>query len=473
MNNKRQAFQAAGRQLFQTARNGVRRFDNKIGHKLLEDSRMALGEADKFDQSMSKIMNYWRFRIDRMFTPNFVNHMHGICALILNMLQLLIILHTIYSTHGHLGKITNVHEILLPTYLHIVLRLFIQMTVLVFVIFRAFHVEPGHIMLSHFKELSRFKPVIEQLIPIFTYSLMLCTAIAVGSCHINPSQGVNSGLCSTFNLTTVKAFIGVYAAIQVCHHLISIYHSYRNSTIPEKKTHSIELGRGNTINLENSYATKYPENTNFMEPLEHIDEDMGLAWKWWEQRMNKVFGSSVSHHVCKMFDVILEAVMVSLLISAAHNSYGNLQNLKSIGAIFIPMYVKFFGKALIQFIAFVYYYQQMCNDSRLFEFLVEPNKWIKPLEHALPVVTYTVMGVTALSIGYCHLDISDQSFALCKAFPHNVVNAVVIIVGLCQLIHHTIAINRHHVYAAKHQRKVTQYEDIPMSETTSHYGQLE
>lgn len=466
-NTTRQMIHAAGRQFASTFK--------KQGHVLLRDADKAFSEADRFDQKLDKIMNIWRFRANRVFTPNVVNHMHGMLALILHILQILIILELIYSTHGHVGKMDNIHQILLPTYFHIVLRLFLQMAVLIFVIIRAFHIEQGHVMLIHFNELGRFRPVIEQLIPIFSYSLMLCTALAVGYCHINPSTGAGLGLCNTFNLTTIKSLIGVYATIQVCHHFIAIYHSYKHASLPQKKQNSsVDLGSGNTLTFDRTYATRYTDNPNLMDSVGKLDEDLTTAWKWWEYRMNKIFGAAICHHICKIFDVIMEAVTLSLIVSAAHQSHGNLQNLESMGPIFIPLYVKFFGKALVQLLACIYYYQQVCNNNQqIFEILDEPNKWVKPLEHALPVLTYTVMGITALSIGYCHLDTTNQSFALCKTFSHNVVKAVVIVIGICQLIHHLIAMSRHHVYTAKPRRKMTRYEDIPMSETTSHFGQIE
>lgn len=453
------------------------KYGSKVEHKLLHGSHMLLGEADRFDESMTKIMNFWRFRVDRMFTPNFVNHIHSICALVLNVLQVLIIFEMIHSSHGHLGNISNVHVVLLPTYVHIVLRLVIQLTVLIFVVHRAFHMEQGHLMLIHFYELGRFKPVVEQLLPLFTYSLMLCTSLAVGLCHINVEDGADKAFCSSFNLTAVKALVATYAAIQVAHHLISIYHCYRHAEIPRQKTTLITREKACTITHE-SRLTAPVESENpgdLMDRLDHFDENMTTAWKWWEYRMNKLFGASVSHHICKIADVILEGVTVALLVSAAHNSYGNLQNLQSIGAVFIPVYLKLFIKAFVQFVSFVYYCNQTCNtgnQAQLFEFLHEPSKWVKPLEHLVPFVAYVVMGVTALSVGYCHLDISQQTLGLCKVFPYSVVKAVIVIVALCQLLHHFIAIYHHHVYASKPKKKSAPREEIPMSETTSHYGQL-
>jgi hypothetical protein len=306
---------------------------------------------------------------------------------------------------------------------------------------------------------------------------MLCTALAVGLCHINVAEGVNKGLCKSFNLTAIKAMVATYASIQVAHYLISIYHCYRHTEIPRQKETLVTRQKGVTLTQETRLSTNVEggSSVDLMDRLDHFDESMTTAWKWWEYRMNKLFGASISHQICKIADVILEGVTVVLLVTAAHNSHGNLQNLQSIGTIFIPIYLKLFIKAFIQFVSFVYYCKQTCNagkETQHFEFLHEPANWVKPLEHAVPFLAYLLMGLTALSVGYCHLDLSQQSMQLCKMFPYGVVKAVVVIVALWQLAHHFIAIYHHHVYASKPKRKTAPLEEIPMSETTSHYGQL-
>ena len=455
------------------------KYGRQVEHKLLHGTEVMLGEADRFDENMVRIINFWRFRIDRMFTPNFVNHIHSMCALVLNVLQVLIIFEMIHSSHGHLGNVANIHVVLLPTYVHVVLRLVIQLTVLVFVIHRAFHMEQGHPMLVHFQELGRFKPVVEQLIPVVTYTMMLCTALAVGFCHINVAEGSGNGLCSSFTLSTVKGIVGTYAFIQVAHHLIAIYHVHRHAEIPRRKSTGIPMGNGRSLTLENRTAGRQPDKgdaLDLVESLDHFDEGMTEAWKWWEYRMNRILGASVSHHLCKLVDVILESVTVVLLVSAAHNSHGNLQNLQSIGSIFIPVYLKLFAKAFIQLISFAYYCHRSCNvksERDFAEFLHEPSMWVKPIEHAIPFVSYVIMGVTALAVGFCHLDITDKSLGLCKVFPYGVVKGVVVVVALCQLLHHFVAIYHHHAYASKPKRKRVCGQEIPMSDTTSHYGQLQ
>ena len=192
--------------------------------------------------------------------------------------------------------------------------------------------------------------------------------------------------------------------------------------------------------------------------------------------MNRILGASVAHHLCRMIDMILESVAVVLLVSAVHNSHGNLQNLQSIGTVFIPIYIKLFGKALVQLVSFAYYCNRTCSGTSEREFLEvlhEPSAWVKPVEHAVPFVSYSVMGVTALAVGYCHLDITDQSWGLCKVFPYGVVKGVVVAASLCQMLHHFVAIYHHHAFSSKPRRRKATREQIPMSETSSYYGQLQ
>ena len=451
-------------------------------HRLLRDTEAVLDCADQFDENLSRITHLWRFRIDRMFTPNFVNHIHAVCALVLNVLQVLIVFEMIHSSHGHIGKIPNVQVILLPIYVHIVLRLAIQIAVLVFVLHRALHVEPGHPMLVHFRELGSFRPVLEQLIPVGTYALMFCTALAVGFCHISDAQAPHSLLCSSFNVAAIKGIVATYAVLQTAHHLIAIYHARKHAEVPRRKSGGFSVGNeGTAVSQEKKLAARQQPGSGEDRPsplewLARFDQDMTQAWNWWEYRMNRLLGASVAHHLCRTIDVILESVAVVLLVSAVHNSHGDLQNLRSIGRIFIPIYVKLFGKASVQLVSFAYYCNRTCSGSGEREFLEvlhEPSAWVKPVEHAVPFVAYSVMGVTALAVGYCHLDITDQSLGLCKVFPYGVVKGVVVGASLCQMLHHFVAIYHHHAFSSKPKRRKASHEQIPMSETSSYYGQLQ
>ena len=457
------------------------KYGRRIEHRLLRDTEALLDRADEFDEHLSKITHLWRFRIDRILTPNFVNHIHAVSALVLNVLQVLIIFEMIHSSHGHIGKIPSIQVILLPTYVHIALRLAIQMTVLVFVLHRALHVEAGHLMLVHFREVGSLRPVLEQLIPVGTYTLMFCTALAIGFCHISDVEAHYSLLCSSFNIPAIKGIVATYAVLQTAHHLIAIYHARKHAEVPRPKGTGFSLGNGGMLlNQEKKLAARQrpgsvDDRTSPLEWAAHFDEDMTHAWNWWKYRMNRILGASVAHHVCRMIDVILESVTVVLLVSAVHQSQGNLQNLRSIGSIFIPIYIKLFGKALVQLVSFAYYCSRNCGgsiESDFSEVLHEPSAWVKPVEHAIPFLAYSVMGVTALAVGYCHLDITDQRWGLCKAFPYGVVKGVVVGASLCQMLHHFVALYHHHAFSSKPRMRKETNEQIPMSETSSHYGQL-
>lgn len=424
-----------------------------VEEKVLTHTEKFLDEVDKIDGRMSMVWNLWKFRMGRIFTPNFVSHMKSVISLCLSVLQIFIILQLVHDTGGHFANLPHLRVILFPLYVQYGLRLIIQFSVFLFVLYRVLYDEKDDRIHLHFNELNRFLPVIEHVIPIFSYLVILLASVAFGYCHMD-GRGGDENICQIFTVKLINTITILVVIVHCIHYLMVIYHNKRHTSLPQKRYATQDY------QMEESTARgKRRQSTTFMSTLENVNEEMALVYNWWKYRMTRLFSSIVVHNICNIVDTILEGTQLVILVEAIDKSRGDLTNINTVNLL-LPTYIKLFLKAFIHAVVFtcVCQHTYMVESKLTFlEFLREPKKHNKPLEHLIPIFSYVLLGVITIAIGQCHLGaMHTDSIPLCQAFTYEIVMGILVVGALVQFSHHVISIyhcRRHSSKPARGEKK--------------------
>jgi hypothetical protein len=422
-----------------------------VEEKIVNQTEKFLDEVDKIDGRLSLVWNLWKFRMGRIFTPNFVSHIKSIIALCLSVLQLFIILQLVHDTGGHFVNLPHIQIMLFPLYILYGLRLVVQFSTFLFVLYRSLYDEKDHRIHFHFNELNRFLPVVEHLFPVISYIIILLCCLSFGYCHLDEKsadeESEQPNICHFFTVRFINAIVVIVILFHSFHYLMTIYHNKRHTAVPRKK-----YGQEDQENYPmDEYNHRSPKKAStILSTLENVNEEMTIVFSWWKYRMNRLFSSIVAHKVCDIIDCILEGTQIIVLVNAVSSMHGDVSNIDT-SRILVPTCVKLFLKAIIQMIAFGYVCNRAYVKDKLsfLDFLREPSKHNKPLEHLLPVVAYIILGTVTIAIGQCHLGQENESSALCSTFPYEVVIAILITGALIQFAHHILSI----YHAKRHSSK--------------------
>lgn len=414
-----------------------------------------LDEVDKLDGRLSHVWHLWEHRMDRLLTPNYSSHLKSMVSVFLCVLQIILILDFVHVSHGHIGNIKHFGVIMLPIYALFVLRLLVQLATLLFVVHRALYVENRHtVVLSSYEELNRFVPVLEHALPVVTYLLLLVTSVSIGCCHLNFSPDrAQEGLCKTFTLDAVQVIVGLYVTTQIIHHLLSLFNHTHHTSMPRrrwmattaKKRRYEELGGDEDLGGD-----------GVVDDICMLNDEVSSIWSWWKYRMNRILSANITQNLCNILDISLEGITTLLVIKAVHASHGNLGNVSNIAVLLVPLYVKFFTKALIQGVVIAYVFCNHFareNQLQFIRFLREPGQVQKTVEHVVPMLAQILFGCVTIAVGQCHLNPTLQKGQMiCQVFSYQVVRSVVIVVGLLQLTHHIFSMYHYHRHSQKPER---------------------
>lgn len=306
--------------------------------------------------------------------------------------------------------------------------------------------------------------------PVFTYLVILLACIAFGYCHMD-ERGSNEALCQVFSVKTINTISIILIVFHCLHYLIGIYHNKRHTSLPQKRC-SIE-DYEMTETKYDSKRTKQP--TNFVSSLENVNQEMTIVYNWWKYRMNRLFSSIVTHHVCNIIDTILEGTQVVVLVNAISSSHGDLSNLNT-ATILLPTCLKLFIKAFIQTVAFIC----VCRNNYFVEsklsfidFLREPNKIGKTLEHLIPVLSYIILGLVTIAIGQCHLEgLHAENYPMCEFFSFELVIGILITGALIQFAHHVLCIYHVKRHSSKPKKGEKRTEMEVMSSFSGNTGEF-
>lgn len=430
--------------------------------KVITQTEKFLDEVDKIDGRLSLVWNLWKFRMGRIFTPCFVSHVKSIITLCLSVLQLFIILQLVHDTGGHFANLPHLRIVLFPLYILYGLRLIVQFSTFLYVLYRSLYDEKDHRIHLHFNELNRFLPVIEHLLPVFSYIIILLASLAFGYCHLEEASNSDVAgdvsqqpeLCKLFTVKVIDTVVVIVIITHCIHYLLTIYHHKRHTSMPQKR---YGLQEQQTYPMEDMVSGRQQtkKQTSFVNSLENLNEEMTVVYTWWKYRMNRLFSSIVTHKICDIVDCILEGSQVIVLVNAISDMHGDVSNINT-SSVLLPTYIKLFTKACVQLIAFGLVCNQVyVKESKLsfLEFLHEPAKHNKPLEHLIPVLSYVILGTVAIAIGQCHLGPKDNTAsALCQTFQYEVVIAILITGALIQFAHHILSIYHSKRHSAKPAR---------------------
>ena len=418
--------------------------------------------ADLFGDFSKLQGRLWNHRTGRIQAPNFTSHANSIVTLVLACMQVFLLLGFIKATDGHIGNVRNISTIMMPAYFAFGLNLLLQISALYFVINRALNEERKSDVHPRHAELNRFLPVVEHVAVVVAYILFLLTTYAVGSCHIRFSPtNEPAGICKSFNLQTIQIIIGLVIVVKLLHHIISIYNHYHHTSTPTTSPYTTST----TVESENTIDGRADD---VMDKLYSVDQSVTEAWQFWKFRMNRIMSANVADNMCKMWGITFLGGFIIHLVTEIHNSHGNMGNISDMPRQLWPLYVMFFGKAVVQGVVLLYVYCNHFPFERTLTFIEhlkdQPSRGWKVLEHCLPMFTNIFFGVLTMSIGQCHLNPTlNKGQTMCQIFSYKIVMGVLVVVALIQFLHHILAMWHFHKHCDTPEANRNDQDEMQMT----------
>jgi hypothetical protein len=398
-----------------------------VAHNLKTFAQKAEERVYKFFKE-PKNHNLWMYRTHRLLTPQFFAHINSCITLVCVITQIYLLLQFIKSSDGHLGNVKNIAFVMFPAYLGLGVNCMMQILAFFLVLKRALYYETTGSIHREIPELNRFLPVLEHLLVVLAYGLFCVTAYAIGSCHLNYSKRGESSLCESFNIHMVTVILSTTMAFKIIHHLVAIYNHHRHSSCP----------RPDRVLQQD---TESRGGDSVVQKMINMDHEIYAGWTFWEIRMKRIMSASLAENLCKIWGISWLGVFLILLVTQIHKGHGNMGNIPDSFLVF-PLYTMFFGKAVVQLGVIVYVHFNHFGKEHIWKgHPSHPSQAIKTLEHCLPIFTNIFFGVLTIAIGECHLNpLNNNGQMMCQIFSYAIVKGVIAVVGVIQMIHHTIAI---------------------------------
>lgn len=434
----------------------VKRTEGEIEKGLME----IIDRLENIDSSVSHIWHFWDYRTDWIKYRSVFSHLRSMLSVVLYAAQVLVLLYYVDEYNGDIGDVGEPYFLLLPLLLLSVMYLITYISGLFLMAATFFNSKKHQRMAALFKDVDKYIPIIEQILPVIVYCLVFVCMIAVGSCHLKPDQAnAQNGICQTFNIRIVYVTIWTYVGIQVIHHILAIVNNRKHTSMPQRNSQS----RSDTNSYKFQKLTKEDSDT-LLDEIYEVDTEISAVWSWWKFRMNRIAHADVAHDTCCIWDVLFEGITVFYLLQAIHDSEGDLSTVTDAPRLLIPLYIKFFLKALTQIGMLLY---ALCNHVahentlQFFSVLEEPTKWWRYLIHMIPVGTQILFGCIALAVGQCHINPSLRTGQpICSVLPVVHITVIVILVTAVHVFHHLTVLSHH----SRHMERPRRDQDNQVQE---------
>ena len=194
-----------------------------------------------------------------------------------------------------------------------------------------------------------------------------------------------------------------------------------------------------------------------------IDRDLTSTWKYWEFRMGRIFTPNFVLHVNSIISLVLNVMQVLLIIEFIRKTNGNFQDVNTF-VIMLPTYIQFSLKMLVQLVALAMVTENVVQKEQkhtIFMIYEELHSCLPVFEHVVPVITYTMFLLCAISIGGCHLDWGERAerTKFCTNMNLSVVEGIICTAVGAHMIHHILAIYNHYRHTTSLQKKWCLDED--------------
>lgn len=195
-----------------------------------------------------------------------------------------------------------------------------------------------------------------------------------------------------------------------------------------------------------------------------LDNDLNHLWENFDFRKKRIVNANTFHHINAIVTLITNGFLFVMLVTAIRLSNGVLSDTDT-NLLMLPLYGQFLVKLICQLIslfgASYNAYQRECKH-KIFNFYDELSIAVPVLEHMIPVVTYLMYLLSAVSLGNCVLHTPSTGYeGFCRRMDFHVIQAIIATATAVKVFHNLFAIynHYHHTSALRNKQGLVQEED--------------
>ena len=221
------------------------------------------------------------------------------------------------------------------------------------------------------------------------------------------------------------------------------------------------------------------KNYNVLEEVDLIDDSISSTFDYWAFRANRILPATILLHAKANVSLVLNTMQVLILTTFIRQNGGDLMGVNTF-LLMLPTYVQLTLKLVLQLVGFGLAaenaYKKESNHP-IFNLYHELSAAVPVLEHIVPVLTYAVFLVCAISIGGCHLNNSDNSstnsrnWEFCRNMDLEVVEGLIGTATVILVIHNLLSIYTHSRHCSVLNPK-TRYDGVELRTSGNQLDQV-
>lgn len=232
---------------------------------------------------------------------------------------------------------------------------------------------------------------------------------------------------------------------------------------------SYSLMQGNSVHRASKAKNLAQSADAVIQQCDQIDEELSSTWRYWEFRMGRIFTPNFVLHVNSIVTLVLNVMQVLLIIEFVRKTDGNFSNTNTF-VIMLPSYIHYSIRIVIQLAALVVVTENAVQKERkhaIFNIYDELHAVVPVIEHVIPVVTYIMFLLCAISIGGCHFNWSESAKAMtfCQNMNLSSVEGIIVSAIIMHVCHHLLAIYNHYRHTSQLKKKWTVEEESTIEMT--------
>ena len=213
--------------------------------------------------------------------------------------------------------------------------------------------------------------------------------------------------------------------------------------------------------------------------MEKVDNKLTLIWDLWSYRIGKILIPNCVSHIKSLISLIFYVMQIIIILETINKKHGHISDIQTIEVTLFPVYGVLILRLILQTSTLIWTIHNALyieNKLHYVKHFVELNRFLPVFEQCIPIITYLLMLVTSMSIGFCHLNGYNADSDFCKVFRIQVVESIISLYVICQSIHHLIAIYHNKRHTSLPEKKYTTRKDTKThdnNDKTSVLDQLE
>ena len=196
--------------------------DDSIGMSPLTKSKSIVTDLESVGTEVSKSMNWWKFRMNRLFSANLANNLCKTVDTFLEGVQIILLIRAFHVAKGDMKNVPNWFVVMIPLHLCFFLKLFMVSIMLIYVSFRTCSTEPRSKVLHLLSEPKGWIQIAEHTLPFVVYLAFGLTSLLTSKCIVKTKTGSES-ICSIFSWPALESLIIFAGIVMFLYHVKAIH----------------------------------------------------------------------------------------------------------------------------------------------------------------------------------------------------------------------------------------------------------